>query len=35
LARLIESALPGWETVLRTRVRPRRNNALWILRKPV
>ena len=35
LDRLIESALPGWETVLRTRVRPRRNNALWILRKPV
>ena len=31
---LIESALPGWEIVTRSRILPRRNNALWVLRKP-
>lgn len=31
---LIESALPGWEIITHSRILPRRNNALWVLRKP-
>lgn len=34
LETLIEDAMPGWELVMLSRIRPRRNNALWVLRKP-
>lgn len=34
LERLIQKAMPGWETVRESTVPPRRNNLLWILRKP-
>jgi SAM-dependent methyltransferase len=35
LESLVERAMPGWETVLHTRIRPRWNNTLWVLRKPI